>query len=613
MNSNPKTNDWLFDKKRISRKLKELFGIRNSLAICRSKEELVNKSIEIALSKLRSQTASVFLFSKNGLLERVAIKGIDREGQPISNKWYSNERYHEGESFSGRVVAPQNHSDYGLPQWSNKLSEQSAINLESKSKYLEMLGGLNCAISVPLNGRNRTFGALEVINKLDKGGKPNGSLGFTQDDVYLLSMIGIQLGHFISFDRHKSEIELISGITNLLVEPFNTGNYDNSVYEKVASGLVTKISNYRAVIIRIVDNDGRLVTVAKKGDNIKWFDKIDKPIISKSSYASRVLINGEEIIISDLDAHLDEFQNRSWIKTNKLKSYICIPLQSNNKTVGTLSLFTGFIHMFYPSDLKHLREIAHLIASYVESINMVTELNRLRIEAEIGQKTTLSDSIPHSLLHDYKHDLQDWHSMLSKAIESGSNNRILSIVRKVNFELSEKIRELTNEIGNKISSEEHVDINQTIQEVVRYHNLQLRGKHPEIIITQQKLKEIPLLSIKKDGIWEIVSNLLSNATTAIKAANRSEGLIYVRSDIIEKEIPYVIITVEDNGVGIGNEIKKEIFKKGFTTTENGTGLGLFIVSSIIEDNLGGRIVVDSKVGKWTKVSVLIPKTRYEYS
>ena len=217
MNSNPKTNDWLFDKKRISRKLKELFGIRNSLAICRSKEELVNKSIEIALSKLRSQTASVFLFSKKGLLERVAIKGIDREGQPSANKWYSNERYHEGESFSGRVVAPQNHSDYGLPQWSNKLSEQSAINLESKSKYLEMLGGLNCAISVPLNGRNRTFGALEVINKLDKGGKPNGSLGFTQDDVYLLSMIGIQLGHFISFDRHKSEIELISGITNLLV------------------------------------------------------------------------------------------------------------------------------------------------------------------------------------------------------------------------------------------------------------------------------------------------------------------------------------------------------------------------------------------------------------
>jgi len=232
-------------------------------------------------------------------------------------------------------------------------------------------------------------------------------------------------------------------------------------------------------------------------------------------------------------------------------------------------------------------------------------------ETVVRQKSVLSDTIHHNLLHDYKHDLLGWQSELTQAIESGSNNRRLSIIKKVTFELSERIKKLTEEIDELVSNEESVDINRTILEIVRYYNLQLKGEHPEIIIRNELSEEIPLLWVKRNDIWEVISNILSNSITAVVAANRTEGLIAVRAEIVEKEIPYVMITVEDNGTGIRQEGFSHIFEKGFTTHENGTGLGLFIVSSIIESSYGGRIVVESKVGKGSTFRVLIPKARYQ--
>ena len=78
-------------------------------------------------------------------------------------------------------------------------------------------------------------------------------------------------------------------------------------------------------------------------------------------------------------------------------------------------------------------------------------------------------------------------------------------------------------------------------------------------------------------------------------------------------IEYLQISIEDNGVGIPNEIKDEIFKKGFSThkSEGGTGIGLYIVSEILREH-GGKIYYDSTVGKGTTFFVNIPLRRHLY-
>jgi signal transduction histidine kinase len=66
-----------------------------------------------------------------------------------------------------------------------------------------------------------------------------------------------------------------------------------------------------------------------------------------------------------------------------------------------------------------------------------------------------------------------------------------------------------------------------------------------------------------------------------------------------------VITISDDGVGIGDEDLVHIFDPYFTTRRAGTGLGLPIAKNIIE-GLGGSIVVRSQRDVGTNVQIDLP-------
>ncbi|MBS1218063.1 MAG: integral rane sensor signal transduction histidine kinase, partial [Proteobacteria bacterium] len=72
---------------------------------------------------------------------------------------------------------------------------------------------------------------------------------------------------------------------------------------------------------------------------------------------------------------------------------------------------------------------------------------------------------------------------------------------------------------------------------------------------------------------------------------------------------HVAVEIADNGKGIPPEIMSKIFDPFFTTKAvgKGTGLGLSISYKIIEQH-GGRISVDSTVGKGTRFTIVLPLT-----
>ena len=73
---------------------------------------------------------------------------------------------------------------------------------------------------------------------------------------------------------------------------------------------------------------------------------------------------------------------------------------------------------------------------------------------------------------------------------------------------------------------------------------------------------------------------------------------------------YVKIIVSDTGPGIAPDIMDAIFEPYFTTkgVGEGTGMGLSLVHGIVE-SYGGRIIVDSELGKGTVFSIYLPITK----
>jgi len=83
--------------------------------------------------------------------------------------------------------------------------------------------------------------------------------------------------------------------------------------------------------------------------------------------------------------------------------------------------------------------------------------------------------------------------------------------------------------------------------------------------------------------------------------------VYIDKSInpVVKEGPYIKISISDTGVGIPPEILKRIFDPFFTTKQQGNGLGLSIVYSIIQKH-DGFIDVKSEIGVGTTFSIFLP-------
>ncbi len=110
--------------------------------------------------------------------------------------------------------------------------------------------------------------------------------------------------------------------------------------------------------------------------------------------------------------------------------------------------------------------------------------------------------------------------------------------------------------------------------------------------------DIPPLLLDRQLIERVLYNLLLNAAQASPA----EGSVTVKTRQIADRLE---IDVIDRGSGIAPKDRESIFNPFFTTKSSGVGLGLAIVSKIVDEH-GGQITVESEPGAGSVFRVLLP-------
>lgn len=97
----------------------------------------------------------------------------------------------------------------------------------------------------------------------------------------------------------------------------------------------------------------------------------------------------------------------------------------------------------------------------------------------------------------------------------------------------------------------------------------------------------PIVDADRDRITQVISNLLGNAIKF--TSNQVEGgSVSVTLEENHNNLEEVIVNIRDTGEGIHQEILPRLFTKFATKSFAGTGLGLYISKSIIEEH-GGRM------------------------
>jgi len=140
------------------------------------------------------------------------------------------------------------------------------------------------------------------------------------------------------------------------------------------------------------------------------------------------------------------------------------------------------------------------------------------------------------------------------------------------------------------------DVHEVIDRAVQQY--ERSADRPEVSVYKNydpTVRPVPL-----DGEWmeRVFYNLLRNAAEASPAG----GSITVKTRPVDG---FIEIAVIDRGSGITPEHLESIFNPFFTTKPSGVGLGLAIVSKIIDEH-GGRILVESEPGHGSVFRVLLP-------
>lgn len=168
------------------------------------------------------------------------------------------------------------------------------------------------------------------------------------------------------------------------------------------------------------------------------------------------------------------------------------------------------------------------------------------------------------------------------------------------------VRSLKEFSHPKNASRAPADLNQAIETALTVSRHEWKYVADVATELDPALPPVPCVA---DEINQALLNLIVNAAHAIeatiKAGGPPRGTIAIRT---RRAGEHACVEVEDTGQGIPPEIRDRIFEPFFTTKEigKGTGQGLAVVRTVVEERHRGRVEFDSRVGKGTVFRLFLP-------
>ena len=176
------------------------------------------------------------------------------------------------------------------------------------------------------------------------------------------------------------------------------------------------------------------------------------------------------------------------------------------------------------------------------------------------------------------------------------------------------IRSMLNQARNDAKRMETVQVNSLVRESVGMASHAARLQYPGLSVRVEERLADGLASIRGNPgeLVRVITNILSNAYYSINEKRQALPAFEGRIELSTRaDGNGISIEIRDNGTGMNEAVKTQLFRPFFTTKppNEGTGLGLKICREIVVDWHKGRIEVESKEGYFAAFTVWLPFDR----
>lgn len=309
----------------------------------------------------------------------------------------------------------------------------------------------------------------------------------------------------------------------------------------------------------------------------------------------------EIILINDVNSEIHNPQLKEYLKSRNIEAFLLYPTakgltaEEQEKVMSTTMLCSS-------TPRKWLQSEVDIFKLAVDTTSIVWfEINQRKITEET--RSTFLATLTHDLRSPINAQQKALEAIITGKLGSSLNDfaEYLQDIYKAN---EEQLRIINNfltlyhyESGKFELNMQPCHIQDLINDVLAM--LQPLAMEKESEITKDIASDLPEISVDSGEIKRVITNLLGNAIKHTKKGTK----IHVTANKAYNEI---LVSIHDNGTGIPEDEKPNIFQKYPTTKRKiGTGLGLYISKQIIDAHKG-KIWFESEEEKGTTFYFALP-------
>jgi len=407
----------------------------------------------------------------------------------------------------------------------------------------------------------------------------------------------------------------------------------------------------KATITR--QRDGHFYRAESVGFSTEFMDHVkDVPVEpGRGSASGRALLEGHMVHIPDALAD-PEYTFEEGKRWGHFRTILGVPMLREGTPIGVLALTRVDVRPFTEKQIELVTTFADQAAIAIENVRLFEQVQERTKELSLSieelrtaqdrlvqtEKLASLGQLTAGIAHEIKNPLNFVNNFSALSAELIDELNDLLKDTAVDDKAREEIGELTRMLkGNLEKVVQHgkradsivknmllhsregagehrpADINAIVEESLNlaYHGA--RAERPGFNITLQRDldPDAGMIDVYPQEITRVFLNLISNGFYA--AAKRKEagdeGFEPTLSATTKNLGSKVEIRIRDNGTGIPLEVKEKMFNPFFTTKPagEGTGLGLSMSHDIVVKQHGGKIDVDTILGKFTEFIITLPR------
>jgi predicted ATPase/signal transduction histidine kinase len=346
-------------------------------------------------------------------------------------------------------------------------------------------------------------------------------------------------------------------------------------------------------------------------------DPVDLP----ESVLHYVVRTRESVVLHDASV-ANLFSKDGYLARRRSRSMLCLPIVKQAKLVSLLYLENNLTAGAFTADriavleilasqaaisLEHAQLYAELQQENMERKRAEDELRRSEAslreaQGELAQVTRLTTmgEMAASIAHEINQPLTGIVTNASASLRwlagdspniAEAREAIRRIVRDGSRAgvVTQRIRALFQKTR---ALQEQLDINEAIGEIVALMEGEIRRNR--VVLQMELAADLPPIMGDRVQLQQVVVNLILNGIEAMSAVQDRPRKLAIRTQHVEGS-DEVSVAVQDSGIGLEPESEERIFDAFHTTKPGGSGLGLSISRSIVQEH-GGRLWAESNDG-----------------